>query len=361
MNAMSRRYFLRWLTATVGATAAAHWLSACGGSPTPTRATPDRLTALPTKTVAPTSTSQPAPIGSPPTVGPATIAPPTIAPPTVTPAASTGGWPDLVVARGGEPGALVQQALQALGGIERFVKPGHDVIIKPNICVAYHTYEYAATTNPWVVGELVTLCLGAGARRVRVMDYPFGGSADQAYTISGIQEQVQQAGGSMEVMTRFKYVETPLPNAVDLTTCDIYGDILTADVLIDVPIAKHHSLARLTLGMKNLMGVIADRGAMHANLGQRLADLAGRVRPTLTIIDAVRILMANGPTGGDLNDVQQLDTLIASTDIVAADSYGITLFGLQPDDLDYIRAGVAAGLGRSDLKNLQIEELRVGG
>jgi uncharacterized protein (DUF362 family) len=109
------------------------------------------------------------------------------------------------------------------------------------------------------------------------------------------------------------------------------------------------------------MGTIKDRPAMHRNLGQRLADLASRVRPTLTIIDAVRILRANGPTGGNLNDVQKMDTVIASTDIVAADSYAATLFGLAPNDLAFVQAGAAMGLGQSDLNALRIEEIAVDG
>jgi uncharacterized protein (DUF362 family) len=312
--------------------------------------------ATPTKFVAPTEIAAPTAMAQPA----ATLVPSdTLVSPTAT--AAPAGAPDLVVARGGEPQALVQQALKALGGIERFVKPGSDVIVKPNMCVAYHSYEYAATTNPWVVAKLVALCLGAGASRVRVMDYPFGGSADEAYRRSGIKEQVEAAGGSMEVMSRVKYVNTDLPEGVDLHQCYIYDDILKADVVINVPIAKHHSLARLTLGMKNLMGTIRDREMMHADLGQRLTDLAGRVRPALTVVDAVRILMNNGPTGGNLDDVKKLDTVIASADIVAADSYAATLFDLKPDDLAYIRAGVASGLGRSDLNNMKIEEIRVGG
>jgi uncharacterized protein (DUF362 family) len=269
--------------------------------------------------------------------------------------------PYLVVARNGDPQEMVRQALTALGGMGRFIKPGDDVIIKPNICVAYHTYEYAATTNPWVVGALVQLALGAGARRVRVMDYPFGGSAEQAYVTSGIQEQVRSAGGQMEAMTQFKFVDADIPEGVDLRQCKIYDDVLKADVLIDVPIAKHHGLARLTLGMKNLMGIIFDRPAMHRNLGQRLADLSSRVTPTLTVVDAVRMLMDHGPTGGSLEDVRQADTLIVSPDIVAADSYAATLFGLKPDDLAYVRAGAQMGLGRSDLDSLKIEEINVGG
>lgn len=276
-------------------------------------------------------------------------------------AAPAGAHPDLVVGRGGEPEALVRQSLAALGGMDRFVKPGADVVIKPNICVAYHSYEYAATTNPWVVGELVKLAWEAGAGRVRVMDYPFGGSPEEAYARSGIQEQVLAAGGEMEIMSKFKFLAADIPDGRDLRQADIYDDVLQADVLIDVPVAKHHSLARLTLGMKNLLGVIWDRGAIHRDLGQRVADLTSRVRPTLTVIDAVRILTAHGPTGGNLDDVKKLDTLIASPDIVAADSYAATLFGMQPGDLAYIQAGAAMGLGRSDLANLKIEELTVGG
>jgi uncharacterized protein (DUF362 family) len=269
-------------------------------------------------------------------------------------------YPDLVVARGGEPEELVQRALVALGGMERFVQPGDDVVVKPNICVAYHTYEYAATTNPWVVAALVRLCLKAGARRVRVMDYPFGGGPEEAYIRSGIKEQVVAAGGEMEIMSSFKFVAAEIPQGLDLRQCDIYDQVLNADVVINVPIAKTHSLARLTLGMKNLMGVIRDRPAMHRNLGQRLADLASRVRPALTVVDAVRILVANGPTGGNLDDVKKIDTVIASPDIVAADSFAAMLFGLQPDDLSYVQAATAMGLGRSDLGSLKIEEIAVG-
>jgi uncharacterized protein (DUF362 family) len=127
-----------------------------------------------------------------------------------------------------------------------------------------------------------------------------------------------------------------------------------------VPIAKDHSLARLTLGMKNLMGLISYREEIHIDMGQRLADLTNLFRPKLTVVDAVRILMANGPTGGNLDDVKQLNTIIASPDIVAADSYAATLFNMKPEALEYIVAGTQRGLGRSDLKNLRIEEINVG-
>jgi uncharacterized protein (DUF362 family) len=245
--------------------------------------------------------------------------------------------------------------------MHRFVPQKSTVVIKPNICVAYHSYEYAATTNPWVVGALVKLCFEAGADKVQVMDYPFGGTPEEAYAKSGIAEQVQAAGGKMVAMPRFKFVSTQIPEGKDLLKAEIFDDALKADVLINVPIAKHHSLARLTLGMKNLMGLIRDREAIHAKLGQRLADLSSRIRPALTIVDAVRILMDHGPTGGNLEDVKKLDTIIASPDVVSADSYAATLFGLQPASISYIKAGTDMGLGRSDLNNLRIEEINVGG
>lgn len=263
----------------------------------------------------------------------------------------------LAVARGGEPGALTYAALAAVGGIERFVKPGSQVIIKPNICVDYRTFEYGATTNPEVVAALVELCLGAGARRVRVMDTPFGGTAELAYERSGIAEKVTAAGGHMEVMNPAKFRETDIPEGRDITRWAVYQELLTADVLINVPVAKHHSLARLTLGGKNLLGTILHASLMHANLGQRIADLASLLRPSLTIVDAVRTLMAHGPTGGDLGDVRMTNTVIASHDLVTADAYAATLFGLTGRDIAYVKAAAEMGLGTLDLKSIRIEEI----
>jgi uncharacterized protein (DUF362 family) len=354
---MNRRKFLRGAAAGLGAVTLNQFLTACGV--TQTLAPPPTGTARPAQPMAAPSTVLP-PTAAPATASATATSIPTEAPAPVQPTATPPGSPDLVVARSGDPETMVRRAIAALGGMERFVPRDANVIIKPNICVAYHTYEYAATTNPWVVGALVKLCLEAGARSVRVMDNPFGGTAEEAYEISGIAGQVKAAGGEMAVMSRLKFLPTDLPSAITLKQTAIYDDIMKADVVIDVPIAKDHGLARLTLGMKNLMGTIRDREALHGMLGQNLADLAGYIKPKLTVIDAVRMLMANGPTGGNLNDVKEMNTLVASPDIVAADSYAATLFGMVPEELMYITAGTAAGLGRSDLKNLKIEEINVG-
>ena len=273
---------------------------------------------------------------------------------------TAGGSAYLAVARGKDPDAaeLTRRAIAALGGIERFVKNGADVIVKPNICNAYHGPEYASTTNPEVVAAIVALCLAAGAKRVRVMDYPFGGTAQNAYVKSGIAAAVEAAGGQMEVMNNLKYKPVDIPNGQRLKKTQIYSDILAADVVINVPIAKHHSQAALTLGLKNLMGVVSNRGAVHAaGLPQGIVDLAGLVKPALTVVDATRILMANGPTGGNLDDVKQMDTIIASADMVATDAYGATLFGKTAADLAYVALAQKAGLGTMDLKAIKIEEI----
>ncbi len=350
MNEFTRRHFLRILAASLGSLGGVY-LTGCLNQdkllskslssekipPTTFLPDPTSTTAPPTETGQQTSVPEDTPAPSP-----------------------TMAYPDLTVARNGDPEVMVRKAVKALGGMKRFVKSGDEVIVKPNICVAYHGYQYAATSNPWVVAAVVKLALEAGAKRGRVLDYPFGGTAEQAYNVSGIQAEVIKAGGKMVVMSNLKYVDTAIPQGQDLKSCKIYDDVLKADVLINVPIAKHHQLARLTLAMKNMMGVIYNRPMMHVNLGQRLADLNSRVKSSLVIVDAVRMLMDHGPSGGNLSDVKKADTIIASPDIVAADSYAATLFGLQPNDLSYIKKGAKMGLGVKNLDQLKIEEINLG-
>jgi uncharacterized protein (DUF362 family) len=335
VNRISRREFIKALSVMLGTTFVEQFLYACGWRN-------DSMIATQTRGLIPPSPQTITQTGA------------------KTGAIKQDSTPDLVVARNGEPEELVRRALAALGGMERFVPQGAYVIIKPNICVAYHTYEYAATTNPWVVGELVRQCLTAGASKVQVMDYPFGGTPEAAYVKSGIAEQVTGAGGEMTVMPLIKFVPTEIPDGKDLKKVNIYDDILKADVLINVPIAKHHGSTRLTLSMKNFLGVITSRSIMHRNLTQRIADLNSRINTSLTVVDAIRILMDNGPTGGNLDDVKKLDTVIMSPDRVAADSYATTLFGLHPEDIGYIQAASAMGLGCNDLRNLRIEEINLG-
>jgi uncharacterized protein (DUF362 family) len=266
----------------------------------------------------------------------------------------------LAVVHGQDPESITRAAIDALGGMKSFVRPGYDVIVKPNICTDYHPPEYASTTNPTVVATLVSMCLEAGAKRVRVMDYPFGGTAKSAYEISGIQAAVEAAGGEMHIMSRPKYIKADIPLGKSMNQVQVYPDILEADLLINVPIAKHHNASRLTLGCKNLMGTVLDRNLMHADLHQRIADVTSLVQPDLTVVDAVRILMNHGPTGGNLADVKQTNQVIASRDIVAADSYATTLFGLTAADIGYIVASAELGLGTTDLASIDLREINLG-
>ena len=265
----------------------------------------------------------------------------------------------LSAVRGENPTEMTRQAVVAVGGIERYVSNGMDVIIKPNICTDYYSFEYGATTNPEVIAALISLSLGAGAKRVRVMDNPFGGTAQSAYRKSGIEEAVIQSGGEMEVMNSNKFRPNEIPDGVDIKEWIFYQDILDADVVINVPIAKHHGTTGLTLGCKNLMGTILNRGQIHANINQRIADLTSRIRPALTVIDGIRTLMRNGPTGGDLNDVKMSNTIIASADVVSADSYAATLFGNTGADIGYIQSAANMGLGIMDLNSIKVEEFSI--
>jgi hypothetical protein len=194
MAKFNRRDFLRIGAATLGGAVLSDLLAACGRAVNST-------TQSTFPTLSPIKTNTPVP--------PASAVPLTKPSPATT--ATQVNYPDLAVTRNGEPEVLVRRALAALGGMERFVAKGANVIVKPNICVAYHTYEYAATTNPWVVATLVKMCFEAGAAKVQVMDFPFGGTVQAAYEISGIKKQVEAAGGEMVEMSMFKYVTLAIP------------------------------------------------------------------------------------------------------------------------------------------------------
>ena len=355
---MTRRQFIeRMLALGLSSASIAAILETAACAPKPPASAPTSVppTLAPTdvpKPVLPTATMASVAATS---VPPAATPVPTAVSPTA--AAVPASQAHLAVARGDDPATITERAVKALGGIERFVKKGQSVLVKPNICVAYHGPEYAATTNPQVVAALVKMCREAGASSVTVMDHPFGGTADKAYQISQIGDAVKAAGGQMALMGSAKFKDTPIPEGKDLKKWPIYQDALKFDVIMDVPIAKTHGLARLTLAAKNLMGLSEDRGSLHANLGERLIDLYTLFKPKLIVIDAYRMLMANGPTGGNLNDVKLAKTVIASHDMVAADAYATTLFGIKPDQISYVKAGAARGIGTMDLKSIKIEEI----
>ena len=233
-------------------------------------------------------------------------------------------------------GALVRKALDPLGGIRRFISPGETVVVKPNMAWD-RTPEQAANTNPQVVAEIVRLCREAGAARVIVTDVSTN-EARRVYQRSGIAEAARSEGAEVILPEERRFREVNLKGDV-LTTWPVFEPFLTADKVINVPIAKQHSLTGATLGMKNWYGILGgQRHRLHQRIHESLADLAEFMRPTLTIIDAYRVLIRNGPVGGSLGDVELHKTLIAGTDPVALDAYAAQAFwDLDIDRMRYLK------------------------
>jgi len=265
--------------------------------------------------------------------------------------------PDLVVVHGASPEKLVKAALDAMGGIKNFISRGDIVVIKPNIGWD-RTPEQAGNTNPEVVAAVVRLCFEAGAKKVKVFDRPVN-DPRRCYVQSGIASAASALGAETDYVDDRKFKDMAINGQV-LKSWPLYTDIFEADKVINIPIAKHHGLAKLTMSMKNWMGVMGgSRRQIHQRLDESLVDLSTKIKPTLTILDAVRILTANGPQGGDLADVKKLDTIIAGVDQVAIDSYGATLFGMKGSDLGYVTLGHKLGLGQMDLTKMKIKKIEV--
>jgi uncharacterized protein (DUF362 family) len=263
--------------------------------------------------------------------------------------------PDIVVVNGPTPEKLVRAAVDALGGIKRFISKGDVVVVKPNIGWD-RVPEQAGNTNPEVVAAVVKLCYEAGAKKVKVFDRPVN-DPRRCYIQSGIEPAAKAAGADVTHMDDRKFKEMPI-NGLALKSWPLYSEIFEADKVINVPIAKHHGLAKLTMSMKNWMGMMGgSRRVIHQNLDESLVDLAMKAKPALTILDAVRILTGNGPQGGDLKDVKKIDTVIAGIDQVAIDAYGATLFGMHGKDLGYVRMAAEHKFGVMDLGKLNIKKI----
>lgn len=263
----------------------------------------------------------------------------------------------LALVKGSDYELITREAVSLLGGMNQFVSPGSTVVIKPNIGWD-RSVEQGANTHPLVVKTLTQLVLEAGASRVLVFDHTCN-EKRRCYRNSGMQETLATLGRNVRLdhIDDRKFVPVDIEKGLSLNRWDIYKEALMADCYINVPVAKHHGLSRLTLGLKNSMGVIGgNRGRLHHDLGQKLADLATVVRPQLTVVDATRMLMKNGPQGGRLTDVRKADTIIASVDPVAADAYATTLFGLEPAAISSTVAAHKMGLGEMNLDRISVRE-----
>lgn len=264
----------------------------------------------------------------------------------------------LAVVKGSNYGQITREAVATLGGMNQFVRSGDSVVIKPNIGWD-RSVEQGANTHPLVVEALVEMALEAGGSRVLVFDHTCN-EKRRCYRNSGMEEVLGAMGPAvkLEHIDDRKFIPVDIEKGISLTRWDIYKEALLADCYINVPVTKHHGLSRLTLGLKNNMGVIGgNRGRLHHDLGQKLADLATVVKPQLTVVDATRMLMKNGPQGGRIKDVRKADTVVASADPVAADAYATTLFGLRPEEISSTVAAHKMGLGEMNLDRISVKEL----
>jgi len=271
--------------------------------------------------------------------------------------AQTNTSPDLAWIQGESPAQITKEAISALGGIQRFISKGDVVMVKPNIGWD-RVPKQAACTNPEVVKTIIELCLGAGAKEVKVIDNPCN-PANRTYARSGIADAAKEAGAKVLFPNPHRLKKMPL-NGEWLKEWEVYTDFVEADKIINVPIAKTHSLCRLTMGMKNWLGALGgNRNQLHQKIDQAMVDLAAFFKPCLSVMDGYRILIRNGPQGGRLSDAKLFKTVVAGVDYVAVDAAGATFFDIQPQDLPYLQIAHRKGLGEINLEKLKIEKRTV--
>jgi len=245
---------------------------------------------------------------------------------------------------------LTKKVFDAAGGMERFISRGDVVAIKPNISWA-RSPDLAATTNPEVLEGVIELSYEAGAKTVRIADHTIH-DARRCFAITGAGSVAKKTGADL-VFPRSSLMKRMKINGRRLDVWPVFIPLVEADKLINVPIAKDHGLSTLTLGIKNWIGGVGGRRyALHQDIHQTIVDLAQFFKPTVTLIDATRILVSNGPSGGSTSDVMVKNALILSDDQVAADTLAAGLFGIRAEDLGFTRLGEKVGLGTSDLGQL---------
>ncbi len=264
--------------------------------------------------------------------------------------------PIIAKVQGTDWAKITGDAVQVLGGMKKFVKSGDVVVVKPNMAWD-RAPELAANAHPAVVRQVVELCLDAGAKKVTVMDHTCH-DARKSYINSGIKpavEAIKDPRVSVEFIDERRFVEMAVEKARSLKKWSFYKDILEADRFINIPVAKHHSEARLTMCLKNMMGAIGGwRGRIHVGLAQNIADMNLLLRPDLHVLDATRIMLRNGPSGGRLGDVEVRNLVFAGCDPVAIDAVGAGLFGMKPADIGHIVKSHEAGRGEMDLNKIKV-------
>lgn len=253
---------------------------------------------------------------------------------------------------GKDPYANTIKAINTLGGMKRFVKKGQRVAILPNAGWA-RTPEQAACTNPRVVRAVIDECKKAGAKSVTAFCNPCN-DGRVCMDKSGIGAEVEAAGARFELINSSAWVARKTgKGCTHIKSYELYRLVADSDVLINVPIAKHHGGSQLTMCCKNLMGAVKDRGFIHQSLHEGIADLAMSIPSALCVLDATRILLRNGPSGGNVSDVAMKNTIIAGLNPAAVDALGTTLFGKQPGEIKYLKMLAERGFSSIDTAKLK--------
>jgi uncharacterized protein (DUF362 family) len=266
--------------------------------------------------------------------------------------------PELVHVKGKDPAENVRQAMEALGGMKKFVGKDDIVTIKPNISWD-RTPELGATTDPGVMKEIVKLCFDAGAKKVTVIDHTCN-EARRCYTRSGVAEAVRAVGGTVEFTDNRRLVEMDIGGEL-VKKWKVFRDFVETDKLINVPVAKHHGLTKVSMAMKSWFGVIGGkRSHLHQEIDQVLVDLTRFFKADLTILDAYRVLMRNGPQGGNIADVEKRYSLVAGTDQVFIDTYGAEKFhGLPRRSLPFLDLAKEQGIGAVKMDKKKIKKIKL--
>ncbi|MGC9344111.1 MAG: DUF362 domain-containing protein [Bacteroidales bacterium] len=266
---------------------------------------------------------------------------------------------DMVAIRGGNPNAMFDRAMEEYGGMEKIVKKGQSVVIKPNIGWDAPP-ERAANTNPDLIARIIKHCQAAGAKDVYVFDHTCN-EWSKCYKNSAIEDAVKKSGGKMVMGNSEKYYHSvEVPGGKSLKSAKVHELILESDVFINVPVLKNHGGANMTVSMKNLMGIVWDRGYWHRNdLHQCIADFASWRTPDLTIVDAYRVMKRNGPRGVSVDDVVTMKAQLIGKDMVSLDTAAIKLFGKDPEEVKYMGLAEQAGVGTANLESLNIARIKV--
>lgn len=263
----------------------------------------------------------------------------------------------VVKIEGDSPYDITKKAVEALGGMGKFISKQDIVMVKPNIGWN-RSVEQAANTNPEVVKAVIEMVLNAGAKKVIVMDHTCHKPED-TYKRSGIEKAAKEAGAEVRYADDNRLIVHDFKGS-RLQRWPMYKDFLDVDKFINVPILKHHGSSGLTIGMKNLYGILGgNRGKLHRNMGKSIADLGHGFKTHLTIVDAYRVLMRNGPTGGRISDVELKKTVIASANILEADVVSANVFGMDPMKIEFVQAAVEKNMGQTDFNKINVKSLKI--